>query len=86
MSQVGASERPPRVFSIAEALRTLYYSPRTEQSYRRRVKRYTFFHHVRYPAEMAEPEINAFLTHLAVREKVSVSTRRFRRCCSSIDT
>jgi len=25
-------------------------------------------------AEMAEPEINAFLTHLAVKEKVSAST------------
>jgi len=31
--------------------------------------------HVRHPAEMAEPEINAFLTHLAVKEKVSASTQ-----------
>jgi integron integrase len=30
---------------------------------------------VRHPAEMAEPEINAFLTHLAVAEKVSPSTQ-----------
>ncbi|MEN6472570.1 MAG: hypothetical protein ABFD81_01015 [Syntrophaceae bacterium] len=29
-----------------------------------------FFHHVRHPSEMAEPEINAFLTHLAVKEKL----------------
>jgi len=39
------------------------------------VKRFIFFHNVRHPAEMAEPEINAFLTHLAVQEKVSASTQ-----------
>jgi len=39
------------------------------------VKRCIFFHHVRHPAEMAEPEINIFLPHLAVREKVSASTQ-----------
>jgi integron integrase len=39
------------------------------------VKRFIFFHHVRHPQEMAEPEINAFLTHLAVQEKVSASTQ-----------
>jgi integron integrase len=49
--------------------------PRREASRRRQVKRFIFFHHVRHPAEMAEPEINAFLTHLAVKEKVSASTQ-----------
>jgi len=33
------------------------------------------FHNVHPPCEMAEPEINAFLTHLAVKEKVSASTQ-----------
>ena len=27
------------------------------------------FHNIRHPAEMAEAQINAFLTHLAVKEK-----------------
>jgi hypothetical protein len=34
--------------------------------------RFTHFHNVRHPAES---EINAFLTHLAVKEKVSASTQ-----------
>ncbi len=34
-----------------------------------------FGHHVRHPIEMAEPEINAFLTHLAVKDRVSASTQ-----------
>jgi site-specific recombinase XerD len=32
-------------------------------------------HPLRHPQERGEPEINAFLTHLAVQEKVSVSTQ-----------
>ncbi|MFZ3156405.1 MAG: phage integrase N-terminal SAM-like domain-containing protein [Smithella sp.] len=39
-----------------------------------------FFHHVRHPQEMAEPEINAFLTHLAVKENVSASTQNQALC------
>jgi site-specific recombinase XerD len=60
---------------MREALRSRHYSRRTEQTYCQWVKRYIHFHHVRHPAEMAEPEINAFLTHLAVKEKVSASTQ-----------
>lgn len=68
--------RPPKLLDqIREALRARYYSRRTEQCYCRQVKRFIFFHHVRHPREMAEPEINAFLTHLAVKEKVSASTQ-----------
>jgi integron integrase len=60
---------------LREALRSLHFSRRTEQTYCHWVKRYIHFHDVRHPAKMAEPEINAFLTHLAVKEKVSASTQ-----------
>jgi integron integrase len=56
-------------------LRSRHYSRRTEQSYCHWVKRFIFFHNVRHPAEMAEPEINVFLTNLAIKEKVSASTQ-----------
>jgi len=69
------SRQPKLLDRLREALRARHYSPRTEQSYRHWVKRFIFFHHVRHPAEMAEPEVNAFLTHLAVKEKVSASTQ-----------
>ena len=39
------------------------------------------FHKLRHPGEMAEPEINAFLTHLAVKEKVSASTQNLWTTC-----
>jgi integron integrase len=57
------------------ALRSRHYSRRTEQAYCLWVRRFIRFHGVRHPAEMAEPEINAFLTHLAVDEQVSASTQ-----------
>ncbi len=69
------SRQPKLLDRLRDTLRARHYSPRTEQSYRHWVKRFIFFHHVRHPAEMAEPEVNAFLTHLAVKEKVSASTQ-----------
>ena len=57
------------------ALCSRHYSRRTEHTYVMWVRRFIYFHHKRHPAEMAEQEINAFLTHLALKEKVSASTQ-----------
>ncbi len=68
--------RPPKLMDqLREALRSRHYSRRTEQTYCSWVRRFIHFHGVRHPADMAEPEINAFLTHLAVKDKVSASTQ-----------
>ena len=68
--------RKPRLLEqLRQALRSRHYSRRTEQTYCQWVKRFIYFHKVRHPAEMAEPEINTFLTHLAVKERVSASTQ-----------
>ncbi len=70
------TDRKPKLLNhLREALLSRHYSSRAEQTYCYWVKRFIFFHKVRHPAEMAEPEINVFLTHLALREKVSVSTQ-----------
>lgn len=71
-----AYRREPRLLDqLSNALRARRYSPRTEKAYRHWVARFIRFHRYRHPAEMVEPEINAFLTHLAVVEKVSASTQ-----------
>lgn len=70
-----ASKKPKLLDQLREALRSRHYSRRTEQTYCHWVKRFIFFHNVRHPAEMAEPEINAFLTHLAVKDRVAASTQ-----------
>lgn len=67
---------PPRLMDqMRAALRTRHYSMRTEKAYCLWVRRFIFYHGVRHPAEMGEPEINAYLTHLAVEEKVAASTQ-----------
>ena len=67
--------KPKLLDQLQEALRSRHYSHRTEQTYCSWVKRFIYFHNIRHPQEMAEPEINGFLTHLAVKEKVSASTQ-----------
>jgi integron integrase len=60
---------------LRRAARTRRYSPRTEEAYRRWAERFIRFHNMRHPAEMGAEEVNAFLTHLAVNERVSASTQ-----------
>jgi integron integrase len=57
------------------SLRSRHYSRHTEHTYCQWVRRFVRYHGLRHPAEMAEPEINAFLSHLAVTEHVSASTQ-----------
>jgi len=67
--------KPKLLHLVRQAIRIRHYSPRTEQAYVHWIRRYIFFHKVRHPAEMGKPELNAFLSHLAVREHVSASTQ-----------
>ena len=60
---------------VRDAIRARHYSLRTEEAYVGWVRRFILFHNKRHPAEMGEPEINQFLTHLAVAENVAASTQ-----------
>jgi integron integrase len=75
----GAGPPPPgqpRLFDrVREAIRARHYSLRTEEAYVGWIRRFIFFHGKRHPLEMAEPEINAFVTHLALEGPVSASTQ-----------
>ena len=71
-------QEPPTselITQMSAALRSRHYSRRTEQAYCLWVRRFIRFHGIRHPADMAEPEVNTFLTHLAVDEQVSASTQ-----------
>jgi site-specific recombinase XerD len=75
VSILSAVQPPKLMDQLRQALHTRHYSRRTEQTYCHWVKCFVRFHSLRHPSEMAEQEINAFLTHLAVRKKVSASTQ-----------
>src|SRR5262249_21148458 len=60
---------------VRGAIRTLHYSPRTEEAYVYWIRRFIFHHGVRHPDQMGADEVRAFLSHLAVRDRVSPSTQ-----------
>jgi hypothetical protein len=60
---------------VRDAVRLKHYSYRTGQTYVQWIRRYILFHNKRHPQEMGVPEIEAFLTHLAVQEQVAASTQ-----------
>ncbi|WP_429886457.1 site-specific integrase [Geoalkalibacter halelectricus] len=60
---------------MRESMRARHSRSRTEETYCQWVRRYILFHQKHHPADMGEPDINTFLTHLAVKDKVSASTQ-----------
>lgn len=57
------------------AIRVRQYSLATEKAYVSWIRRFILFHGKRHPAEMGKDEIEAFLTHLAVKRAVSPATQ-----------
>ena len=69
----------PFLDAVRNKIRLKHYSIRTEESYVQWVKRFILFHGKRHPGEMGAPEVEAFLTHLAVDGNVSASTQNQAR-------
>jgi integron integrase len=74
-SSPSGAPKPKLLDRVREAIRTRHYSRRTEKVYVHWIRRYIFFHGKRHPAEMGAAEVSAFLTSLAVRDKVAASTQ-----------
>ena len=60
---------------VREVLRYHHYALRTEQSYVKWILKFIKFNRTRHPREMGKPEIEGFLSHLAINRKVAVSTQ-----------
>jgi integron integrase len=58
-----------------EVMRFRRLARSSEQAYLEWIKRFIFFHAKRHPKDMGEPEVSAFLTHLAVQRNVSAGTQ-----------
>jgi integron integrase len=58
-----------------DAIQVKQYSARTGETYMQWVREYILYHNKRHPKEMAETEINQFITHLVGERKVSASTQ-----------
>jgi integron integrase len=67
---------PPKLLDqVRDRIRVKHYSIRTETQYVQWVKRFILFHGKTHPRDMGAPEVEAFLTHLAVEGNVAAATQ-----------
>jgi integron integrase len=60
---------------LRSVIRAKHYSYRTEKAYVGWVRRFILFHDKRHPRDMGKKEIEAFLSHLAVKRRVAAATQ-----------
>jgi len=60
---------------VREVMRYHHYAIRTEQTYVKWISDYIRFNGTRHPRQMGKPEIERFLSHLAVNRNVAPSTQ-----------
>ena len=64
---------------VRDKIRLRHYSIRTEQAYLDWIKRFIVFHGKRHPDALGGPEVEAFLTHLAVDRNVAAATQNLAK-------
>jgi integron integrase len=70
------SPSAPRLLDrVRDRIRVKYYSIRTEQAYIDWIKRFIRFHGKQHPLVLGAPEVEGFLTHLAVDGNVAAATQ-----------
>jgi integron integrase len=71
---------PPKLLDrVRHKIRLRHYSIRTEQAYVDWIKRFILFHGKRHPESLGAPDVEAFLTHLAVERKVAAATQNLAK-------
>ncbi|RJG40175.1 integron integrase [Motilimonas pumila] len=72
--------RSPFLEEVRAEMRTRHYSIRTEKSYLYWIKSFILFNHKRHPKELANSEIESFLSYLANQRNVSSATQNQALC------
>lgn len=68
-------KKPKLLDQIRYAIRARHYSIRTETAYVYWARQFILFHDKRHPKQLRKRHLEAFLTYLAVKRKVSASTQ-----------
>ena len=71
---------PKLLDQVRQTARLKHFSLRTERAYAQWVYRFVVYHGKRHPCELGAPEIQAFLTWLAVERNVAASTQNQALC------
>jgi integron integrase len=67
--------QPKLLDQVRDKIRKKHYSIRTEEAYLDWNRRFILFHNKKHPREMGAPEVERFLSYLAVKKHVSSSTQ-----------
>jgi integron integrase len=70
-----SSPAPKLLDQVRDRIRVKHYSIRTETQYVQWIRRFILFHGKRHPRDLGAPEVEAFLTHLAVEGNVAAATQ-----------
>ncbi len=73
---VGPAVSPRLLDLLRQRIRLLHYSLRTEEAYVHWVRAFIRYHGLRHPSEMAQAEVEAFLTWLTTERDVAPGTHR----------
>jgi integron integrase len=74
-TEESSGAKPRLLDEVRERLRTKRYSLRTERAYVAWIKRYILANDRRHPRELGSPEVERFLSTLAVKGQVAASTQ-----------
>ncbi len=75
LTESPAPGKPKLLDQVRQLLRLRHYSLRTEEAYLAWIRRYILFHGKRHPRELAEKDVSAFLSSLAIDGRVAASTQ-----------
>ena len=67
--------KPKLLDRVCAKIRAKHYSLRTERAYLAWIRRFILFNDKRHPSEMSAPDVERFLTHLAVQGRVAAATQ-----------
>jgi hypothetical protein len=79
MISPSAPQKPRLLDSVRAAIRSRHYSRNTEDACVAWIKRYSFFHGKRHPAEMGAQDVTRACSSLAVDGPVAASTHVLNR-------
>ncbi|ELV8720944.1 integron integrase [Vibrio harveyi] len=63
------------LLSVKEHMISRHYAKKTIEAYLFWIKRYIHFHQLAHPSKLSEDDVEGFLSHLAIEEKVAVKTQ-----------
>ena len=73
--ELGPTPSPRLLDQVHAAIHVRHLSPATDAVYTRWIRSFILFHGKRHPREMGASEVEAYLSHLAIRGKVAPSTQ-----------